>query len=127
MWQPVQYYHTKLQLTQMDLETRLQIANTKRKMKKAKIQQTEGKELKSEEQKIYTQQVQEGLQTEILGETVNQQNDFVKESAKVQMANTEQLQSHIIWAEILGEPVSVKRRKKRVEQLYGNQCHAYRR
>ena len=37
------------------------------------------------------------------------------------------LQEAVVWAEILGEPVSRKRRKKRMGQLYGNQGYAGRR
>lgn len=37
------------------------------------------------------------------------------------------LQKAIVWAEILGEPVSRKRRKKRMGQLYGDQGYAGRR
>lgn len=36
------------------------------------------------------------------------------------------LQQAVLWAEILGDPVSKKRRKKRIGQLYGNQSNAYR-
>lgn len=36
------------------------------------------------------------------------------------------LQRAIVWAEILGDPVSVRRRKKRVNQFYGNQGNANR-
>ena len=37
------------------------------------------------------------------------------------------LQEAIVWAEILDDPVSVKRRKRRVNQYYGDQGNAYRR
>lgn len=37
------------------------------------------------------------------------------------------LQQAVLWAEILGEPVSVRRRKKRMNQFNGNQGNAYRR
>lgn len=37
------------------------------------------------------------------------------------------LQEAVVWAEILGDPVSRKRRKKRTGQLYGNQGYAGRR
>lgn len=40
--------------------------------------------------------------------------------------NTVDLQQAVLWSEILGDPVSRKRRKKRVNQLYGNQSNAYR-
>lgn len=33
----------------------------------------------------------------------------------------------IVWSEILGDPVSVRRRKKRMERFYGNQGDAGRR
>lgn len=37
------------------------------------------------------------------------------------------LQEAVVWSEILGDPVSRKRRKKRMGQLYGNQSYAGRR
>lgn len=40
--------------------------------------------------------------------------------------NPEALRQAVFWAEVLGEPVSVKRRKKRVNQQYGNQGNAHR-
>lgn len=47
--------------------------------------------------------------------------------AGLQVKEPTSLQEAILWAEILGEPVSVRRRKKRVNQCYGNQGNAYRR
>ena len=37
------------------------------------------------------------------------------------------LQQAVLWSEILGEPVSMRRRKKRMNQFNGNQVNAYRR
>ena len=48
-----------------------------------------------------------------------------KISDMVRTGNREELQKAILWSEILGEPVSKKRRRRRVNQYYGNQGHAY--
>lgn len=43
----------------------------------------------------------------------------VQEACKM-IPDAAELQKAILWSEILGDPVSVKRRKKRVNQIYGN-------
>jgi hypothetical protein len=48
-----------------------------------------------------------------------------KDARRQQPAMT--LQEAVVWAEILGDPVSIKRRKKRMGQIYGNQGYAGRR
>ena len=40
--------------------------------------------------------------------------------AGIRVNNPEELQTAVLWAEILGDPVSVRRRKKRMNQYYGN-------
>lgn len=41
--------------------------------------------------------------------------------------SAEVLRQAVLWSEVLGEPVSKKRRKDRVSRQYGNQSNAYRR
>lgn len=47
-------------------------------------------------------------------------------AAAVKEPETIELQEAVLWAEILGEPVSKKRRRRRIEQIYGNQSYARR-
>lgn len=206
MFQPVQYYHTKMQLAQMELEDKLQMANLSGKKRKtgsseimermrklalegevdedadiledeegadsgeglykddAEIRQIQDPDLNSEVQseaefvqesedsqntpggnvseksgkkqkklrKKKTEAESESKTQESASEipeavVQNQVQNSGNEQKPVQTFSAEQMQDRMIWAEILGEPVSVKRRKKRMERLYGNQSHAYRR
>lgn len=50
-----------------------------------------------------------------------------KTTASVYTKSAEELQEIMLWSEILGEPAAVRRRKRKVNQQYGNQSNAYRR
>ncbi len=50
-----------------------------------------------------------------------------KTTASVYTKSVEELQEIILWSEILGEPAAVRRRKRKVNQQYGDQSNAYRR
>lgn len=185
MWQPTQYYHTKMQLARMELEGKLldgKYRKSNRKtgsgpiMEKMRMlqmtdeaddgdaadwyvteefpeQDVQGEEMILESQSpVQTQETEiseevffdmkrtsgkedeqeQEHETEIIPDAVDtEKTEQVSgqngNDMNVQLLFAEQLQDRMIWAEILGEPVSVKRRKKKVEQLYGNRGHAYRR
>ena len=184
MFQPTQYYHTKMQLAKMELENKLLFGNNRRKKQKTGsaeiMERMRMLELTDEADDEYAdeyaddrqepedsaeQQAQEMIldaqSEELQGEVYSEKKNKKKKDRKKkeeeqeleletvietekseqpeqaaalgqtgrseQVLSAEYLQNRMIWAEILGEPVSVKRRKKRVEQLYGNQGHAYRR
>lgn len=186
MWQPTQYYHTKMQLAQTELEAKLLLVKNKNKKRKtgsgpimermrmleltdapdeeytddwyeaedSAEQQVQGEEMILEAQSEGQNQEEE-LQEEVSSEKKKKKKKSGKKHVEeqtpetdtdlkeaeesehtetqvqmdtmVQTFSAELLQDRMVWAEILGEPVSVRRRKKRVEQLYGNQGHAYRR
>lgn len=50
-----------------------------------------------------------------------------KTTASVYTKSAEELQEIMLWSEILGEPAAVRRRKRKVNQQYGDQSNAYRR
>lgn len=185
MWQPTQYYHTKMQLAKMELEGKMLAGKYKKlkrktgsgpimeKMRMLELtdepddgddadwyeteefpeQDVQGEEMILESQPAVQNQEDETAEevffdrkrisenkdgkepeseTEIIPDAVDtekteQVSDQDGNNTSVQQFFTEQMQDRMIWTEILGEPVSVKRRKKRMEQLYGNQGHAYRR
>lgn len=146
MWQPTQYYHTKMQLAKMELEGKMlsgKFGKIKRKTgtgpileKLRMLELTEESEeaediCMAEETAEQTaeQQMQNGeTDPESLSEVQKLEQDPETDTdTAAHLCSAEQLQDRVMWAEILGEPVSVKRRKKRMEQIYGNQGHAYRR
>lgn len=54
-------------------------------------------------------------------------SDTKQTSDCVRLENAMNLQEAVLWAEILGEPVSKKRRRERMEKVYGNSGYVGRR
>lgn len=152
MFRPTQYNHTKMQLTSLELESRIRLAKEKKKHQKNGSKQIMEKmqilnqmdETDEEQENSDRSDSRDNTTKEECKETKTQEADkavcaekkeshtesaevFKNEQRGEMIPSREKLREYMVWAEILGEPVSVKNRKKRVERIYGNQGHADRR
>lgn len=67
------------------------------------------------------------LRTNTAQQQIRKKQQPEKTTASVYTKSAEELQEIMLWSEILGEPAAVRRRKRKVNQQYGNQSNAYRR
>ena len=73
------------------------------------------------------QEPQQQLRTNAAQQQTRKKQQPEKTTASVYTKSAEELQEIMLWSEILGEPAAVRRRKRKVNQQYGNQSNAYRR
>lgn len=73
------------------------------------------------------QEPQQQLRNNAAQQQTRKKQQPEKTTASVYTKSAEELQEIMLWSEILGEPAAVRRRKRKVNQQYGNQSNAYRR
>lgn len=89
-----------------------------------KKQKRRGKKARAVKQQ---QEPQQQLRTNTAQQQMIKKHRPEKSPAGAYTKSAEELQEIILWSEILGEPAAVRRRKRKVNQYYGDQGHAYRR
>ncbi len=97
------------------------------KVKKLSKKKDSGKETAANPSEPVPESAKEEIRQEV--RTASKEAWEKKQPLKKQEEGVPQisLAEAVIWSEILGDPISVRRRKKRMERFYGNQGYAGRR
>lgn len=93
----------------------------------SQMEQPEDEDLEDEEQDFSEMEEPDSQEDESNSEYRSESGKEYDPKSEQEQTFSLNLQEAVVWAEILGDPVSRKRRKKRAGQLYGNQGYVGRR